>query len=96
MDFILHDNLHLSYIYPSSGKLGKIWLGVGTKEKPTANPRELTRIAFSLRSGALLRLIACAESHPLWKNAGEKPARGFFFLFVILFLISGCGGVTAG
>jgi len=31
-----------------------------TREKPTANLRELTRIAFSLHSGALLRLIAYA------------------------------------
>ena len=32
--------------------------------KPTANLRELTRIAFSLRSGALLRLIASAGIAP--------------------------------
>ena len=37
---------------------------VGTREKPTANLRELTRIAFSLRSGALLRLIAYAGIAP--------------------------------
>ena len=53
-------------------------ISVDTKEYLTANLRELTRIAFSLRSGALLRLIACAESHPLLKNAEEKPACGFF------------------
>jgi len=76
--------------------------------KPTANPRESSRIAFSLRSGALLRLMranrrfACRlkralpawasptqESHPLWKNAGEKPASGFFYCFISLFLIRG-------
>jgi len=39
-------------------------LSVDTKEYLTANLRELTRIAFSLRSGALLRLIAYAGIAP--------------------------------
>jgi hypothetical protein len=41
-------------------------------KKPTANLRELTRIAFFLRRRALLRLIAYAESHDVWKNAIGK------------------------
>ncbi|WP_048062030.1 hypothetical protein [Methanocorpusculum labreanum] len=51
------------------------------EKEPTANLRELTRIAFSLRSGALLRLIACAESHPLLKNATGKTGVPVFLLF---------------
>ena len=54
--------------------------------KPTANLRQLTRIAFSLRSGALLRLIAYAESHPLLKNA-EGKTRVRVFLGFDYFLI---------
>ena len=44
----------------------------GLMKKPTANLRELTRIAFFLRRRALLRLIAYAESHAVWKNAIGK------------------------
>ncbi|MEA5037383.1 MAG: hypothetical protein VB020_03895, partial [Methanocorpusculum sp.] len=43
-----------------------------------ARLRESSRIAFFLRRRALLRLIAYAESHAVWKNAGEKPACRFF------------------
>jgi len=52
-----------------------------TKEKSTANLRKLARIAFSLRSGALLRLIAYAESHPLLINAIRKARVRVFLLF---------------
>ena len=46
--------------------------------KPTANLRELTRIAFSLRSGALLRLIAYARIAPsLEKCYRKNPRAGF-------------------
>ncbi len=72
--------------------------------------RKFSRIAFFLRSAALLRLMranrrfACRlkralpvwasptqESHPLWKNAREKPACGFFIYSRPLFLIRGTG-----
>jgi hypothetical protein len=46
-----------------------------------ARLRESSRIAFSLRSGALLRLIAYAESHPLLKNAIRKTRVRVFLLF---------------
>jgi hypothetical protein len=54
---------------------------VDTRDYLTANLRELTRIAFSLRSAALLRLIAYAESHPLLKNAEGKTRVRVFLLF---------------
>ncbi|ABN07340.1 hypothetical protein Mlab_1171 [Methanocorpusculum labreanum Z] len=51
---------------------------VQTKRKPTANLRELTRIAFSLRSGTLLRLIAYAGIAPsLEKCYRKNPPAGF-------------------
>jgi hypothetical protein len=55
-----------------------------TRER-TANLRELTRIAFFLRRRALLRLIACAGIARRLEKCWEKPARGFFILFVIFF-----------
>ncbi|MPL74555.1 hypothetical protein SDC9_20368 [bioreactor metagenome] len=48
--------------------------------------RESSRIAFFLRRRALLRLIAYAESHAVWKNAGEKPACRFFSPLTSLFV----------
>ncbi|MCK9313031.1 MAG: hypothetical protein M0P20_03110 [Methanocorpusculum sp.] len=56
-------------------------LDVDTRDYLTANLRESSRIAFSLRSGALLRLIAYAESHPLLKNAIGKTRVRVFLLF---------------
>ncbi len=71
---------------------GKVWCG--SLRKPTANLRELTRIAFFLRSGALLRLIACAGIAPSLEKCWEKPARGFFSYSysIFLFLIGVRGG----
>ena len=42
--------------------------------KPTANLRESSRIAFYLRSGALLRLMRASQ-----RLAGFAPIRGWFF-----------------
>ncbi|MEA5037431.1 MAG: hypothetical protein VB020_04140 [Methanocorpusculum sp.] len=56
------------------------WVWVYEIEQ-TANLHELTRIAFFLRRRALLRLIAYAESHAVWKNAGGKTVVPVF-LFV--------------
>ena len=40
-------------------------------------------------------LSPAQESHAVWKNAGEKPARGFFFWGIIRFYFdSGCGRAT--
>jgi recombinational DNA repair protein (RecF pathway) len=53
-------------------------LDVDTRDYLTANLRELTRIAFSLRSGALLRLIAYAGIAPsLEKCYRKNPRAGF-------------------
>jgi len=62
---------------------GKVWCG--SLRKPTANLRELTRIAFFLRSGALLRLIACAGIAPsLEKCWGKTRPRVFLILALYL------------
>ncbi len=55
-------------------------ISVDTKEYLTANLRELTRIAFSLRSGALLRLMranrrfACRLKWalPIWASPTQE------------------------
>ena len=55
-------------------------ISVDTKEYLTANLRELTRIAFSLRSGALLRLMranrrfACRlkQAMPVWASPTQN------------------------
>jgi len=60
-------------------------ISVDTKEYLTANLRELTRIAFSLRSGALLRLIAYAGIAPSLEKCWEKPACGFFCCLIIFY-----------
>jgi len=50
----------------------------GLMKKPTANLRELTRIAFSLRRRALLRLIAYAGiARRLEKCCWKNPRAGF-------------------
>jgi len=59
-------------------------ISVDTREKPTANLRELTRIAFSLRSAALLRLIACAGIAPfLEKSTSLKLVRRLKSLWLL-------------
>mgnify|MGYP000854510708 CR=1 FL=1 len=60
-------------------------ISVDTKEYLTANLRELTRIAFSLRSGALLRLIAYAGIAPSLEKCYRKNPRAGFSV-VSLFL----------
>ncbi|ABN06969.1 hypothetical protein Mlab_0798 [Methanocorpusculum labreanum Z] len=45
-----------------------------------------------MRRRALLRLIACAGIARRLEKCWEKPARGFFFLFVIFFSFRGAGG----
>ncbi|WP_048062070.1 hypothetical protein [Methanocorpusculum labreanum] len=61
--------MHFDFVYG---------INVDAREKPTANLRELTRIAFSLRSGALLRLIAYAGIAPsLEKCYRKNPHAGF-------------------
>ena len=59
-----------------------------THEKPTANLRESSRIAFFLRRHALLRLIAYAESHGVWKNAGGKTGVPVFLFVTFSFLFN--------
>ncbi len=60
---------------------------VGTSEKPTANLRELTRIAFSLRSGALFRLIASAGIAPSLEKCYRKNPRAGFSVVSLFFLV---------
>ena len=58
------------------------------EKKPTANLREYSRIAFFLRRRALLRLIAYAESHAVWKNAvGKTRVRVFLSLGRNIYII---------
>ena len=65
--------------------LGRVWRGVETWIYLTANLRELTRIAFSLRSGALLRLIAYAGIAPSLEKCYRKNRRaGFSFIVIYL------------
>jgi len=53
--------------------------------KPTANLRQLTRIAFSLRSGALLRLIAYARIAPSLEKCYRKNPRAGFSIVSLFF-----------
>ncbi|MDD4422231.1 MAG: hypothetical protein PHD46_04250 [Eubacteriales bacterium] len=65
------------------------------EKEPTANLRQSSRIAFSLRSGALLRLIAYAGIAPsLEKCYGKNPRAGFSYIVVLFFFDSGCGAAT--
>ena len=60
-------------------------ISVDTKEYLTANLRELTRIAFSLRSGALLRLIAYAGIAPSLEKCYRKNPRAGFSVVSLFF-----------
>ena len=62
-------------------KLWKGMVGCGNMRKHTANLRELTRIAFSLRSGTLLRLIAYAGIVPSLEKCWGKTRLRVFLLF---------------
>ena len=61
---------------------------VWTQENPTANLRESPRIAFSLRSGALLRLIAYAGIAPSLEKCCWKNPRAGFSVVSLFFLIT--------
>jgi hypothetical protein len=61
---------------------------VDTRGKTTANLRELTRIAFSLRLGALLRLIAYAEIAPSLEKCYRKNPRAGFSVVSLFFSIT--------
>jgi hypothetical protein len=65
-----------------------VWL----KNKRTANLRELTRIAFSLRRRALLRLIAYAGiARRLEKCWGQTRVRVFLFVYYSFSDFGVCG-----
>ena len=64
--------------------------------KPTANLRESSRIAFSLRSGALLRLIAYAGIAPSLEKCWGKTRQRVFLLFYLSLFLSGVRGRDFG
>ena len=67
-----------SYAVLSSIQFGKDIPGCGSMRKRTANLRQSSRIAFSLRRRALLRLIACAGiARRLEKCWGKTRPRVF-------------------
>jgi len=60
-------------------------INADTREKQTANLRESSRIAFSLRSGALLRLIAYAGIAPSLEKCYKKNPRAGFSVGSLFF-----------